>query len=220
MNTTNLIILISSVIMNLFSGYLFFTERALADKDGDIKIPNSGKIYAIVLFSINIMAALLFCYYYNAESFIYVGKRIALLSVMWPLGYIDFKVYKIPNRYILLGLIYRSLILAVELLIGDAAWKGALISEVIAALALVLVAILCFVFVKNAIGFGDIKLFIVMGLCLGLQSIWNAMFIAMIITFVVAVILLLTKKKTKKDFLPFGPMLMVGTYISVMLMEM
>ncbi len=220
MDATTWIILIASVITNLISSYLLFTEKALAKEDGEIVISKAAKVYIILFFIINIVIALLFCFYYKAESAVYVCKRIALLSIMWPLGYIDFKAYKIPNRYILLGLMYRGLILAVELLIGDTYLIGTLVSEAIAVAAMIIVSLLCFVFVKNAIGFGDIKLFIVMGLCLGLQSIWNAMFLSMIITFVIAVILLITKKKSKKDFLPFGPMLMAGTYISILLTGM
>ena len=59
------------------------------------------------------------------------------------------------------------------------------------------------------------KLFIVMGLLLGLEGIWNAIFLAMFVMFVIAVVLLLSKKKTKKDSIPFGPAIAIGTYLAI-----
>ena len=74
--------------------------------------------------------------------------------------------------------------------------------------------------IKNGIGFGDMKLFIVMGLMLGLDGIWGAVFLALIVSFLIAAFALITKKKTRKDAIPFGPALVIGTYLSICLSGM
>ena len=91
------------------------------------------------------------------------------------------------------------------------------LSEVIAAAGLAAAALLCGLLLKGSIGFGDIKLFIVMGLLLGLEGIWSAIFISLIVSFIISVYLLATKKKSRKDAIPFAPALMIGTYISIII---
>ena len=87
-------------------------------------------------------------------------------------------------------------------------------------LALLLAAFLCTLLMKNSVGAGDMKLFVVMGLLLGMHGIWGAIFASLIVSFVVAIVLLVSKKKTRKDAIPFGPALVVGTFLSVFLTGM
>ena len=147
-------------------------------------------------------------------------KRLSLLSLLWALGYIDYKTHKIPNRFILLGLTYRAFFLILELFLEREGLVGILLSEGVAAIVLIIASILCSICVKNSMGFGDIKLFVVMGLLLGFSSIWNAIFVSLVITFIVSVILLISRKKSRKDAIPFAPFLMIGTYISIIITGM
>lgn len=147
-------------------------------------------------------------------------KRMILLSILWPVAYIDFKTLRIPNIFIVYGLICRGLIAVFEILLQNPNFVAELISEAVAAVALLLAAGLCVLVVKNGIGFGDIKLFLVMGLFLGMEGIWSAVFLALVVSFFSAVFLLITKKKTRKDAIPFGPALVIGAYLSICLSGM
>lgn len=147
-------------------------------------------------------------------------KRMILLSLLWPIAYIDFKILRIPNTFIIYGLICRGLIAVFEILFQNPNFVAELISEVVAAGALLLAAGLCVLVVKNGIGFGDIKLFLVMGLLLGMEGIWSAIFLALVVSFFSAVFLLITKKKTRKDAIPFGPALVIGAYLTICLSGM
>lgn len=176
-------------------------------------------IYSGIMITVTLGASVLFCTLY-ADNNIFVSiKRLALLSVIWPVAYIDFKTYRIPNTFILFGLGCRAALLPFELLFYDQFFT-ALLSEVIAAGALLLACILCALCLKGSIGFGDMKLLIVMGLLLGLDGIWSAVFTSLLISFVIAAFLLVTKKLTRKDAIPFGPAIVIGTYISVCLTGM
>lgn len=147
-------------------------------------------------------------------------KRLALLCMLWPIAYIDYKTYRIPNAFIIFGAACRVVILAFELFVeSDEVWATVL-SELVASGALFLAAVLCALCIKNSIGFGDMKLFIIMGFMLGMDGIWGAMFLSLVVSFVISVYLLLTKKKTRKDSIPFGPAIVIGTYLSVCLSGM
>ena len=191
--------------------------------DGEIATTaTDGKalyIYSGIMIAITLGASILFCTAY-ADNHIFVSiKRLALLCVIWPVAYIDFKTYRIPNTFILFGLGCRAALLPFELLFHDQFFTT-LLSEVIAAGALLLACVLCALCMKGSIGFGDMKLFIVMGLMLGLNAIWSAVFTSLLISFVISAFLLITKKMSRKDAIPFGPAIVIGTYISVCLTGM
>lgn len=189
-------------------------------EDSRVPISRSIIIYSAIMILITIGVSVVFYIYYNDNNIFISIKRMALLSLLWPIAYIDFKSYRIPNVFIILGIVYRILLLPFELIfINKGVWIT-LLSEIIAAAALLLASFLCSLCIKNSIGFGDIKLFIVMGLLLGLDGIWGAIFLSLIISFFIAIFLLITKKKTRKDAIPFGPAIVLGTYLSVCLSGM
>ncbi len=147
-------------------------------------------------------------------------RALSLMALMWPLAWIDLETYRIPNPFIVMGLIVRVFFFLCELnALGRPAWFG-LLTDMIAVTVLLLAAVLCNLLIKKSVGFGDMKLFAVMGLLLGLDRIWEAIFYSLIISFFVALFLLVTKKKTRKDTIPFGPALVVGTFVSVLIYRM
>lgn len=87
----------------------------------------------------------------------------------------------------------------------------------IATVAVLVACILCCLIVKGAIGMGDVKLFGVMALYLGLEGIWTAIFCALVVSFFIAVFSLITKKVKRKDNIPFAPAILIGTYLSIFL---
>ncbi len=174
-----------------------------------------ASVYCSLMFVVTVMASILFCTVYKNNGILMSIKRLALLSLMWPIAYIDFKTYRIPNAYIAFGGVCRVIIFAFELIFEAKIVWMTLLSEVIAAGALLIAAGLCALCMKNSIGFGDMKLFIIMGLMLSLDGIWSAVFLSLIVSFFISVYLLITKKKTRKDAIPFGPAIVIGTYLSV-----
>jgi leader peptidase (prepilin peptidase)/N-methyltransferase len=154
---------------------------------------------------------------YADNSFLFNIKRICLLSILCPVAYADYTTLRIPNLLILAGVLFRVIIFAFELFFESAGIWTRVGSELIASAALTAAALLCGLLVKNSIGFGDIKLFIVMGIMLGLDGIWSAVFVSLIISFAVSVVLMISKKKKRGDTIPFAPAIMIGTYISVFL---
>lgn len=224
-----IILPISTAILCIVSFFLMLRDmsdhKALFQSDKEIKenarlLNNSAIVYCSLMFIVTVATSFLFCIFYKDNGILMSVKRLALLSLLWPIAYIDYKTYRIPNAFIIFGVICRVIILAFELFLQfEVVWMT-LLSEIIAAVALLIAAGLCALCIKNSIGFGDMKLFIVMGLMLSLSGIWSAIFLSLVVSFFISAYLLITKKKTRKDAIPFGPAIVIGTYLSVCLSGM
>lgn len=173
-------------------------------------------IYSLVMLFVTVASSVVFSLFYDNIDIVSGVKNVIFLSILWPIAYIDFKVYRIPNSFIILGLVCRVVLIPIELFSSGCSFT-LLIADAVAAAALLLSALLCGLCIKNSIGFGDMKLFLVMGLLLGLDRLWGAVFLSLITSFIIAVVLLITKKKGKKDAIPFGPALAIGTYLALLL---
>ncbi len=196
------------------------TEANVLEQDSPAPMSKSAYIYSGICIALTILIAVFFPKVYTSNSSWVNIKRMVLLAIIWPVAYIDYKTLRIPNLYVIFGLICRGVILVFEIFLGHEYVWSMLLSEVIAAVALLLASVLCALVVKNGIGFGDMKLFVVMGLLLGLDGIWGSIFLALVVSFFIAAFVLLTKKKTRKDAIPFGPALVIGTYLSICLSGM
>ena len=64
-------------------------------------------------------------------------------------------------------------------------------------------------------GFGDVKLAILMGLVLGLPDVLTALFLAFFFGAIISVILMIFGKKGFKSEIPFGPFLIAGTFMAI-----
>jgi len=67
----------------------------------------------------------------------------------------------------------------------------------------------------EGLGFGDIKMVLLMGLFLGLHRLVVAIFLASLSGLLVGVFFMVFKKKDLKFALPFGPFLSLGSYIAL-----
>jgi leader peptidase (prepilin peptidase) / N-methyltransferase len=64
-------------------------------------------------------------------------------------------------------------------------------------------------------GFGDVKLALLLGLLLGFPDIIIGFFLSFLIGAVIGMVLMLFKKKGLKSEIPFAPFLIVGTFIAL-----
>lgn len=70
---------------------------------------------------------------------------------------------------------------------------------------------------KGGMGGGDIKLAAVLGLWFGWKSLLLLMLLSFVSAAIVSVFLLLTKRKSRKDGVPFAPFIAFSAYITPML---
>lgn len=224
MRESDWIVMGATIILCMIN--LVYMQLDRISKENSIKkkilacIPeNKKKISCFAtMFIFNLALALLLSQIYSENSAIFYIKRLCLVAILWPIAAIDYKKYVIPNKLLLLGLGYRVLILFFELFFERETMLSTVMMELIAAVALLVVCFIFLLIMKNSIGAGDIKLIFVMALFLNLTGLISAVMASLIVSFFISVTLLLTKKKTRKDAIPFGPSVLIGTYISIALM--
>lgn len=210
-------VLILAVVLSLcgISGWLMFKDGREYEK-ADKRTIRAELIYGSIMVALTLCISVTYVMHHANMDVFTMLKRLILLCVIWPLAYIDYKTYRIPNTFIIYGLSCRAVLVPFELMLNPY-FRVAVMSELIAATALFLAALLCTICLRGSIGAGDMKLFVVMGLFLGLEMIWSAVFTALLISFLIAVYLLIMKKKTKKDSIPFGPAIVSSVYLSIFL---
>ena len=64
-------------------------------------------------------------------------------------------------------------------------------------------------------GFGDVKLMGALGLYFGLSNIIAITLVSFLIGAILSIILLATKIKKMDEYIPFGPFIVLGTFISI-----
>lgn len=151
------------------------------------------------------------------QSILFQCKRVSCLALLFVAAATDYRRQIIPNRLILSGLGFRVVLLLAELAFERDILAMMLFSEALGAVGIFIVCMVFLLMMKNSIGMGDVKLFMVMGLYLGLYSMIDAIMSSLVLAFICAVVLLLMRKKGKKDSLPFAPAVLAGTYLSVFL---
>jgi leader peptidase (prepilin peptidase)/N-methyltransferase len=70
--------------------------------------------------------------------------------------------------------------------------------------------------IRGGMGWGDVKLAILIGIITGYELIFIAILFAAISGCIFFVVLLLLKKKARKDSIPFGPFLALGAVATLL----
>jgi len=129
---------------------------------------------------------------------------------------IDLKTRTIPNTISLALLGIRLILFIFECIFTDQA-VGYLVSSIIGGFLCALVLIIANKFSKGGIGGGDIKLLACVGFMCGLYVVFSTLLLALVACIIVSGILLVLKKCTAKDHMPFGPFIYIGYSIMCLL---
>ncbi len=149
--------------------------------------------------------------------FTVVPSNILYLMLLWyvfasftVIFIFDIKYYIIPDRIlfpaIIITLLYEILFTFPHF-ISNTLWAAVLASGFFLAIFLVSRG--------KWMGFGDVKLAILMGLILGFPNILSGLFLSFCIGSVVGVVLMISQKKGLKNEMPFAPFLIIGTFLAL-----
>jgi len=127
----------------------------------------------------------------------------------------DLKYYIIPDETICPAIILSIIWILYSFCFG-ATGKMDLACTIFSALGVSLFFFLIWFFSKGmAMGFGDVKLAILIGLLLGYPKIIPGLFLGFLFGAIIGSVLILLKKKGFKSEIPFGPFLLVGLLVSL-----
>lgn len=143
-------------------------------------------------------------------------KFLILTPMLLAVFVIDYRLQIIPNRLNLtifeIGFIFAFLYglsnvaITINMILGMLAGGGVF-------LAITLLGG-CF-YGKEAMGFGDVKLMGALGLYFGLSNIIVITLVSFLIGAILSIVLLVTKIKKSDEYIPFGPFIVLATFISM-----
>ena len=129
---------------------------------------------------------------------------------------VDYKKQIIPNRLNLtlfeIGMIFvflyglSKIAISINMILGMFAGAGIFI---------LITLIGGIVYGKEAMGFGDVKLMGALGLFFGLSNIIVITLIAFLIGAILSIFLLVTRIRKSDEYIPFGPFIVIATFISM-----
>lgn len=174
--------------------------------------------YILMLLTAIIYVSLI--YVYGIQDNIIANLDLIKFMILTPMllsaFVIDYKLQIIPNRLNLtifeVGIIFAFLYglsnvaITINMLLGMVAGGGIFL----------LITLLGGLFYgKEAMGFGDVKLMGALGLFFGLSNIIVITLVSFLIGAILSIILLVTKIKKSDEYIPFGPFIVIATFLSM-----
>lgn len=184
--------------------------------EDDLIIPFRGKKLSLLIIVCFVISLALQISLYKNTSIINFTKLYGLFVIIFCAAVIDAKRRIIPNLLIIIGMTFRLGIYVYELVAIDNI-KPVLINDLvgfgIGFMFLAAVSLLT----KGALGFGDAKLFGIIGITSGSFCTYSTLLVSLIISVVVSIINIGRKKMRRKDSFPFGPCIAAGYIITILL---
>ena len=163
--------------------------------------------------------ALIFLSLFNLQilnlKFLNLTFSFYVASVLIIIFAYDLKHYIIPDKVLFPAIIIVATVRILDFGLGVLDFKNLLSYVFAVVVAAGFFLIIFFASRGRWMGFGDVKLAVLMGLLLGLPNVLVALFLAFFLGAIIGIILMLFKGKKLKSEIPFGPFLITGTFIAM-----
>lgn len=161
-------------------------------------------------------------YQYLNISSVFSSYSFAELLFWWTIGSLlliafiyDLRHFMIPDR-ITFGAIILTVIFILSSFALGVYTQGQVINYFFSAFgSAFFFFILWFITMGKGMGFGDVKLGFLIGLLLGWPKTVIGLFLSFVIGAIIGIILILLKRKGMKSEVPFGPFLVLGTFLGL-----
>lgn len=143
---------------------------------------------------------------------------LVLAAGLVALSLIDLDTFLLPNRIVYPLTVVVVALFGVAAIVGDD--SAAFVRALIGGGAAFAVFLGLHLVSPRGMGFGDVKLSFVLGVALGWVSgptVFLGMFLAFLLGSVVGILLIVTKVRSRRDHVPFGPFLAAGTVLALLL---
>ena len=188
-------------------------HKPIMDKEFFKKYLKNIKLNCKFMYIIAIVyVALLFVFGWKIDLLKYLIVTPLLISAFA----IDYKEQIIPNRLTLtlfeVGLIFAffegtmGISYLFDKLLGMAIGGG---------IFLVITLIGGLIAGKEAMGFGDVKLMGALGILFGAYNIVIIAILSFLLAAIISIILIVSKKKKASEYIPFGPFIVIATFLTL-----
>lgn len=157
-----------------------------------------------------LMIALFWKFGFSSRALI----NLILILFLIPISMIDIHTGLILNKLTIPGLITG---IAVILICQPDKWKDIPIGALSGGLLLLLLAVVGkFIFKRESVGMGDVKLLILMGAYLGFPGVIIAFYLGVILSFLYIMTAFAANKIKLGDTFPFGPFIAIGAVVYIL----
>ncbi|KZL93394.1 prepilin peptidase [Clostridium magnum] len=167
--------------------------------------------YPIIEFTTGILFVITFIKFGISLDF---AKYIVLISLLVVVSMIDLDTTDVYFSTTLTGIISSAIFLGIYLYmdipIGSYIYGGVIGGGLLSLIILI---------TKGGMGWGDAEICLVCGLFLGLKLTIIMLFLSFIIGSVIGLLLILSGKKSKKDYIPFGPFIAIAAIVTIFVGE-
>lgn len=167
--------------------------------------------YPIIEFTTGILFVITFIKFGISLDF---AKYIVLISVLLVVGMIDLDTTDVYFSTTLTGIISSVIFLGIYFYIGmpisSYIYGGAIGGGLLSLIILI---------TKGGMGWGDAEICLMCGLFLGLKLTIVMLFLSFVIGSVIGLLLILSGKKSKRDYIPFGPFIAMAAIVTIFVGE-
>lgn len=190
------------IIFGMISGYIL---NIMSKKMGSTIFLLKGN-YNILIILLSSMATIL-CYVKYGINIVFI-KEIIFSYILILTAAFDAEFSVIPDYIVIITALLGGLFILTFSITPLNAVLGAIVGGGL----LFLLAL-----IPGAIGGGDVKFMFAVGLFLGVKKVLTALLLAFILAAAFSMFLLILKRKGRKDYIPFGPFLALGSFLSLLL---
>lgn len=171
-----------------------------------------------ILISITLVMFLGLVYFFGVSIDLF--KYLFLTPMLLIAFCIDYKLQIIPNRLTLTmfetGLAFTFIQVVANTSLGINVLINNLLGMLVGGGIFLLITIIGgFIAGKEAMGFGDVKLMGALGIYFGLSNIIAITLVAFLVGAILSILLLVSRIKKMDEYIPFGPFIVLGTFISM-----
>ncbi|WP_343765891.1 prepilin peptidase [Clostridium malenominatum] len=192
-------------LVPIFS-YLFLKKRCRYCSD------EISSRYALIELAVGIIFLLISLKYgFSLETL----KYTTLMSIMFVIALIDLETMEVYFKITFFGAVCGVIFLVIEGVTKGYSLNNYLyylLGAVFPALIITVIILL-----TKGMGWGDVEIIFVSGLFLGFKLSFLMIFISFIIGAVISIFLLWSKRKGRKDPIPFGPFIALGTFFAILM---
>ena len=170
----------------------------------------------VACFTVGVITCLFKLLVFKKDIFETAYWVIAMVSIV-PIAWKDYKEHIIPNKYLLWVLRIGIPLFFIQIVVQNDYYIAISINKVLGVLLGGGIFLLSMLISPKGVGAGDVKMYAVMGFLLGSRAIFNVLLYALVLGAVSSVVLLVSKKKTRKDELPLAPYTFFGMLIALCL---
>jgi prepilin signal peptidase PulO-like enzyme (type II secretory pathway) len=154
--------------------------------------------------------------YFSFPDILTTGYFLIITSLLIVIFVFDLKHYIIPDGVIYPAITVSGIWYLVSGIFLAAYTKYQILNTIYSAIGAALFFLAIFLISRGKwMGFGDVKLAFFMGLFLGFPKILAALFLAFLIGAIIGVCLIIFGKKKFSSEVPFGPFLIMGTFLAL-----